>query len=101
MNTDKIAVRIATVFGAGYVPGAPGTVGSIIGLMLYVLASTAGGESAVATGLAWLIVFAVWSSGQAARKLGEKDPACIVVDEVVGMWVALLGTHSHGPMLLA
>lgn len=101
MNTDKIAVNIATVFGVGYVGGAPGTVGTIIGLMLYVLTSAAGGDSAVVTMLAWLIVFAVWSSGQAARKLGEKDPACIVVDEVAGMWVTLLGTHSHGPMLLA
>ncbi len=101
MNSDKLAVQIATLFGAGNVGGAPGTVGSLLGLMLYVLAFLIGGPSAVVMFLAWLFVFSIWSSTIAARHLKQKDPACIVIDEVIGMWVTLIGTQSHGPMLLA
>ena len=101
MNSGKLAVQIATLFGAGNVGGAPGTVGSLLGLMLYVMTLLAGGAPAVAIFFAWLLVFSIWSSAAAARHLGQKDPACVVIDEVVGMWVTLIGTQSHGPMLLA
>lgn len=101
MNSDKLAVQIATLFGAGNIGGAPGTIGSLMGLMLYVMIFFRGGFSSVIMIFAWLLVFSIWSSALAARQLKQKDPSCIVIDEVVGMWVTLMGTQSHGPMLLA
>ncbi len=101
MNSEKLAVQMATLFGAGNVPGAPGTVGSLLGLMLYVMVSSSGGLQVVVMVFALLLVFSVWSSTLAAQQLKQKDPSCIVIDEVVGMWTTLIGTQSHGPMLLA
>ena len=99
-RSDKVAFQIATLFRTGFVQGAPGTIGSMIGLMLYVTTWMAGGELGVVIFLAWLIGFSIWSSGVTARQLNQKDPTCIVIDEVVGMWVTLVGTQSHGPLLL-
>lgn len=105
MNADKknpgnLAIQIATLLGVGYVPGAPGTLGSLIGLMLYVLVFLIGGAQGVVIVFAWVLVFSIWSSGLASQQLHQKDPSCIVIDEVVGLWVTLMGTQSHGPMLL-
>jgi phosphatidylglycerophosphatase A len=101
VNSDKLAIQIATLFGAGNVGGAPGTVGSLLGLMIYVITFLSGGSSAIIMIFAWLLVFSIWSSAAAAQHLRQKDPSCVVIDEVVGMWVTLIGTQSHGPMLLA
>jgi phosphatidylglycerophosphatase A len=37
---------------------------------------------------------AFWSSTRTARILGKKDPGVVVVDEVLGQWVTLLGAAS-------
>ena len=74
----------------GRVPVAPGTFGSMIGLPLAFVLSTAGWIWSAAIIFAVILV-AVWSAGEAARHLGDKDPGCIVIDEIAGMAVALLG----------
>lgn len=81
---------LATGFGSGYSPVAPGTAGSAVGLLLFwPLASVAvtGQIAACAAGFA----IGVWASGRLARELGRKDPGLAVIDEVVGMWVTLVG----------
>jgi len=37
---------------------------------------------------------AIWAAGQTARQSGMKDPQFVVVDEVVGQWLALAGARS-------
>jgi phosphatidylglycerophosphatase A len=80
---------VATAFGAGYSPIAPGTAGSLIGLALFwPLHMAAPWVQVVAT---VAVYFAgVAASTRLARNLGRKDPGAAVVDEVVGMWVSLL-----------
>lgn len=74
----------------GRVPMAPGTFGSLAGLPLAFILSTVSWSWSLAIMLAFILV-AVWSAGDAARQIGAKDPGCIVIDEIAGMAVALLG----------
>jgi phosphatidylglycerophosphatase A len=77
---------IASGFGAGYAPVAPGTAGSLLALLLGVLLILA---SPVALPLAALAATfgGVWAI-RAARIDG--DPGWVVIDEVAGQWIAML-----------
>jgi phosphatidylglycerophosphatase A len=81
---------VATWFGAGRSPKAPGTVGSLAALpFAWLLVATVGAMGLL---IAAALVFAigVWASAHHARTLGSGDPGEIVVDEVVGQWIAVL-----------
>jgi phosphatidylglycerophosphatase A len=87
---DRAVLLLATGFAAGRIPLAPGTFGSLLGLpIVCALAET--GVGATALIVAASVLFAVWIAGAAERRLGQKDAACIVIDEVVGILVALAG----------
>lgn len=85
---DLLARVIATVFGSGYSAFAPGTAGSAVGVLLFWPMATAAWPRQAA---ASAILFAVGSlaAGRVARRANRKDPAIVVVDEVVGQWVTL------------
>jgi phosphatidylglycerophosphatase A len=80
---------VATAFGAGYSPIAPGTAGSLVGLALFwPLQLAAPWVQLLVTVVAYFA--GVAASARLAKRLGRKDPGAAVVDEVVGMWVSLL-----------
>jgi phosphatidylglycerophosphatase A len=82
-------VVVATAFGAGYSPIAPGTAGSLVGLALFWPLQRTGEWTQVAVTV--LAFFAgVAASTRLAQRIGRKDPGAAVVDEVVGMWLSLL-----------
>ena len=92
----RLALVIATWFGCGYWPKAPGTAGSLAALAIAWLLHRY-------TGLQWgsfaflamlLLPFAVWAAHIAAQFTGLKDPQIVVVDEVVGQWIALAGAFT-------
>lgn len=91
----KLANVISTWFGCGYAPVAPGTAGSLagvaIGIALHQWWGFAGWEfvALAAAGFAP----AVWAATRTARFLAKKDPGVVVVDEVIGQWIALAGAH--------
>lgn len=82
-----VALAVATVAGVGYAPVAPGTFGSLAGLVLWWVlpASTATQAAAIA------VLFAVgsWSGSVAERHFGRTDPGQVVIDEVMGMLITL------------
>jgi phosphatidylglycerophosphatase A len=83
-----LALAIASAGGVGYVPFAPGTFGSAVGLALWaVLPSTLSSQL-----LAVVLVFAggTWASGVTERHVRSTDPGIVVIDEVLGMLVTLL-----------
>lgn len=84
----RLARLVASGFGCGASPVAPGTVASalaaLLGYALLLLTSYALGLAALAAILAGL-----WAVS--AAQAGEGDPAWVVIDEVAGQWVALLG----------
>jgi phosphatidylglycerophosphatase A len=86
---DLVSTMVATAFGAGYSPFAPGTAGSAVGLLLFwPLHHLPLGAQLAA--VAALYFAGVAASTRVARGLGVEDPGLVVVDEVVGMWTSLL-----------
>jgi phosphatidylglycerophosphatase A len=83
----RAAIAFATCFGLGYSPFAPGTVGSGVGLVVWVILP----QTAVVHAAAILAIFVagIWSGGVAERQFQATDPAPVIVDEVVGMLVTL------------
>ena len=84
------AALIATCFGAGLVPWAPGTVASALALPLAWLLRTYTGTLGLAIATLALIVIGIWAAGAYERRTGGRDSSAFVVDEVAGQWVALL-----------
>ena len=88
--SEKAAVFLATGFYIGKIPLAPGTFGSLIGLPLCFLLAEIHLSAAIIAVLL-IIALAIWISNVAERTLERKDPGCIVIDEIAGMVVTLIG----------
>ena len=83
----RAGLAIATVFGVGYAPFAPGTFGSAAGLVLWWLLPSA----TVIQAAAIVLMFAIgsWGGNIAERHFGRTDPGQVVIDEVMGMLITL------------
>jgi phosphatidylglycerophosphatase A len=91
----KTSELIATCLGCGYSPVAPGTVGSLaaiaIAIPLHEFARFSGWQFAVLAALGFAP--AVWAATHTARAANAKDPGIVVIDEVIGQWMALAGAY--------
>ena len=87
---DNAVMFLATGCYLGQVPFAPGTFGSIFGLLLCFLLSGIHIASAIFITVLF-IGGAMWISHAAAKVLKQEDPGCIVIDEMAGMMVTLIG----------
>jgi phosphatidylglycerophosphatase A len=87
---------LATWFGCGYFPKGPGTAGSLGAL---IVAWPLRHQPAWFFALLALILLApaIWSAGSTALQVGRKDPQIVVIDEVIGQWVALAGALRYAP----
>jgi phosphatidylglycerophosphatase A len=84
----RAALAIATVFGVGYIPFAPGTFGSLAGLAVWALLPAAAPVQAAA--IAIVFIAGAWSGTIAEQHFGRTDPGQVVIDEVAGMLITLL-----------
>ncbi|HJT28375.1 MAG TPA: phosphatidylglycerophosphatase A [Pyrinomonadaceae bacterium] len=85
--TDYLALAIATC-GVGYLPLAPGTFGSLVGVGLFLLLVRVNPLVIVVAILA--VTFAgIWAGSRIEQLSGRKDPGKVVVDEVAGQMIAL------------
>lgn len=90
---------VATFFGAGLMKPGPGTYGSVAAVLLWYGAAhffaVGLGALAVGTGLAALAatLIGIPAATIAARESGRKDPGFVVIDEVAGQWIALIGVR--------
>jgi phosphatidylglycerophosphatase A len=82
-----LALAVATSGGVGYIPVAPGTFGSLAGLLLWWLLPQTLVVQAVA--IVALFVIGSWSASAAERHFGSEDPGPVVIDEVMGMLITL------------
>jgi phosphatidylglycerophosphatase A len=83
------ATLVATWFGCGLVPWAPGTWGSLAALpFAWGIALVAGGPGLLAAA-ALLFPVGWWAARRVTRGGGVADPGSVVVDEVVGQWLAV------------
>jgi len=95
-----LAIAIGTGCGAGFSPFAPGTVGSLLGVALYIPLAAAG-LPAVVIAVALLFPAGVWAAGVCGKRYGAHDHGRIVVDEVVGQFIALASIPAQPVWLLA
>jgi len=102
MKKTKAAWLLATWFGCGYSPFAPGTAGSLASIAIAVL--LCGWDSETSGFRCYLFCFSIrqslppelWPSNP-----GRKDPQVVVVDEVVGQWLTLAGARHLNWMTFA
>jgi phosphatidylglycerophosphatase A len=87
---DRAVLALATGFSVGSIPWAPGTIGTLLGITLcFGLANISLGATVLV--IVGFILFAVWVASEAERLLDQKDAPCIVIDEIIGIVVALAG----------
>ena len=80
---------LAFGFGTGLAPFAPGTFGSLPGILLFWLTLDFGLYVQLGVALA-LTLAGVWLCGESARRIGVHDHGGIVWDEIAGMYITLL-----------
>ena len=89
-----LGLAVATVFGVGYAPVAPGTFGSAAGLLVWWLLPPSAAVQAVA--IAAIFIAGCWSGSIAERHFGRPDPGQVVIDEVMGVLITLFLNPVHG-----
>jgi len=93
----KLAYLTSTWFGCGYSPKAPGTAGSAaalaIGILLHQYLAFTQWQFAILAAVT--LIPAIWAAGVAAIDSGRKDPQFVVIDEVIGLWIALVGASAY------
>jgi phosphatidylglycerophosphatase A len=100
-NCTRWAWIVATFFGAGFGKPGPGTWGSVAAVLLW--AAFAWGLHptpqtlffALLAGIALTLVFGIPAATIVARESGRQDPQFVVIDEVAGQWIALLGSAAN------
>ena len=95
-RTTRFASAVATVGWLGRIPWAPGTWGSLVGLLIGVLVSRlVSGLPAMPLLVATFMLCATVCTA-AERQLGQHDPSSVILDEVWGMAAVILILPSVG-----
>jgi len=90
----SVRVFVAQGFGIGWIPFAPGTFGSFVGLVWFAMLVATGNFWAYLAGCIEGIAFSIWLCDDAEKILGETDPGSVVLDEIIAIpfcflpWVA-------------
>lgn len=87
-----LSVEVATLFGLGFrvwrkggeLGSGAGTAGSAAACLVSALVPVPW------WGVLLVSLIGLWASAGASRALGSADPACVIIDEVAGMWLSLL-----------
>src|SRR5262249_19222363 len=83
---DWLAVVVATAGGAGFSPKAPGTAGSIVGVLVYLLIEAVHGGAYYLHAIIFFLIVGIWASSRVESLWGH-DAQRIVIDEVVGQMI--------------
>ena len=86
-NLKKPYDFIASLGGIGLIPFAPGTFGSIFAWLVFVIMSHFVNMLIYTIAIVFI---AIWVCEKASVNLIQKDHKSIVIDELAGMWVALV-----------
>jgi phosphatidylglycerophosphatase A len=86
-----VKLWVAQGFGVGRIPVAPGTFGSVVGVLWFGLLLMTGNLWLFIAGTIATVALSVWLCGAAERILGQTDPGSVVLDEIAAMPVCFLG----------
>jgi len=92
---------IATFFGLGFAPIAPGTVASFGVILLYRFCLSSLSWPAFWGIFLFLFTSGVITSSLYSRELGQEDPRRIVIDEAAGQWLVLFQLSPDWWLLIA
>jgi len=96
---------VASFLGTGFLRPGPGTWGSLAALPVAWALHTLGGFPALVAATVLALALGWWATAEALRSDPDPDPGWIVIDEVAGMWIALmpvsLGAAHAGVAVLA
>lgn len=92
-ESGNIRHWLAYGFGAGLSPWAPGTIGTLVAVPIYLVLSMLPLIGYLAV-LAVMIAAGIWACGATARESGSDDPPAIVWDEIVGFLVAMMAAPA-------
>jgi phosphatidylglycerophosphatase A len=92
ISKRRAVMFLATGGYVGRIPIIPGTFGTLVGIPVAFIFSTMPWTLALPANIV-LIFVAVWAARGAERELGVKDPGSIVIDEICGYCVTMLGIH--------
>ena len=79
---------LATGFFSGYAPVAPGTAGSLVGLLIYLI--PVAHSPIILPILSVIFLFTGVYTATPLERTHGKDPSVVVIDEIVGMWISLI-----------
>jgi len=85
-KTDWAAVILATAGGAGFAPKAPGTAGSIVGVLIYLLIEALHLSAYYLHAIIFFFIVGIWASSRVEHLWGH-DSQRIVIDEVIGQMI--------------
>ena len=84
---NRLCTMIASVFYIGYLPIAPGTLGSLAALALYYFICN--NTIIMSAVILIAIILGFMTAGKVEKLFGEKDPGEIIIDEFAGMLISL------------
>ena len=85
----RLGLFVATCGYLGYVPIAPGTFGSALGLVVFYGVRSTGSISAEIGAILAVFILGIWAGTVAEHHFGGIDPGPVVIDEVMGMLITL------------
>jgi phosphatidylglycerophosphatase A len=98
--TDNILLNTATLWIAGRGPKAPGTWGSLVAMLLAPFAFLPLSMGYRGIALVAVFVLGSFAASRAEDLLGQKDPGCVVIDELLGLWITYLFFPQLSPLML-
>ncbi|MGD0099433.1 MAG: phosphatidylglycerophosphatase A, partial [Acidobacteriota bacterium] len=90
---NRLCLMYATAFYIGFIPGAPGTYGSLAAVLAYSVIYHFSGRILPALHLSAICLISlagVLASAEVSRSSGQEDPSFVVIDEVAGQLLTLL-----------
>jgi len=84
---------IATGCYSGYLPKAPGTWGSLVGLLLFFLLHTLSLEIYLSV-VGGIFVIGTFAAGEAEKIMDHQDPGLVVIDEIVGILITMIAVPA-------
>jgi phosphatidylglycerophosphatase A len=88
---NPLILWLAQGFGVGRVPFAPGTFGSLAGVLWFLVLLIPQSVGFFVLGVVASVALSVWCCGKAEQLLKQKDPGSVVLDEIIAIPVCFAG----------
>ncbi len=88
MFSKSFVKIISTFFYVGFIPFIPGTAASLVALLIFLFIK--GNPTMHVLFILFFLCLGSLVTGKAEKLFGKKDPSCVVIDEILGMFISLM-----------